>query len=209
MPDEKRTTEPSSGDTVGTAGRWTVLRWIAVAVMVLAALAYLVAIPLGAIPHQDRLATADVVLGVALIVGFAFFGSLTQVDLTPAGVSFKVRTLELRQEALQSELDAERARITRLFLNTMAPSMYEQLKKLRAGGFRDYKKTKDFEREMTNLRDAGYVEDFDWGRIPDNPADAADRADLSTHITITPLGKEFLDLRAGLAKEAGRQTDGG
>ena len=134
MPDETRTTEPSCGDRAGMARRWTALRWIAVAVMILSALAYLVAVPLGSIPHEDRLETAEVVLGVALIVGFAFFGSLTQVDLTSAGVSFKVRSLERRQEVLQSELDAVRERVTRLFFNTMAPSMYGQLVKLQAGG---------------------------------------------------------------------------
>lgn len=159
MPDETRTTEPSSDDRARMARRRTALRWIVVAVMVLGALAYLVAVPLGGVPHEDRLGTAEVVLGIALIAGFAFFGLLTQVDLTSAGVSFKLRSLERRQEVLQSELDAVRERVTRLFLNTMAPSMYGQLEKLRAGGFRDYEKTNDFEREMTNLRDAGYVAD--------------------------------------------------
>jgi hypothetical protein len=138
-----------------------------------------------------------VVLGVALIVGFAFFGSLTQVDLTSAGVSFKLRSLERRQEVLQSELDAVRERVTRLFLNTMAPSMYGQLVKLRAGHFRDYEKTKDFEREMTNLRDAGYVADFDWDAIP------AFGADLSAQIRITPLVRSFLPHESCSRKKQG------
>lgn len=64
MPNETRTTQPSSGDGAGMARRWTALRWIAVAVMVLCALAYLIAVPLGGIPHEDRLGTAEVVLGV-------------------------------------------------------------------------------------------------------------------------------------------------
>lgn len=203
MPGDTGTNEPSSSDSRRTASRWAALRWTVVAVMVSGAIAYLVAVPLGGIPREHRLGTADVVLGVGLIAGFAFFGSLTQVDLTSSGVSFKIRTLERRQEALQAELDAVRERVTRLFLNTMAPSMYGQLVKLRARGFADYQKTKDFEREMTNLRDAGYVEDFDWAAIPESGAD------LSAHIRITPLGEEFLALRALLATEAEHQAHEG
>ena len=56
---------------------------------------------------------------------------------------------------------------------------------------------------MTNLRDAGYVADFDWGAIP------AYGADLSAHVRITPLGEEFLALRELLAKEAGSQAEEG
>jgi hypothetical protein len=187
MSDELGSGERSAADNGGLSRVWTTLRWIAVAVMV----------PLGGIPRADRFGTAEAVLSVALIAGFAFFDSLTQVDVTSTGVSFKIRNLERRQKVLQSELDAVRDRVTALFLNTMAPSMYGQLAKLRAGGFRDYAKTRDFEREMTNLRDAGYVGDFDWAAIPDGSAD------LSAHIRITPLGEEFLDLRERLVREAG------
>jgi hypothetical protein len=201
MPDETSKSAPSLSDSSGTARRWTALRWTVVALMVFGALAYLVAVPLGGVPHDDRLESAEVGLGVALTAGFAFFGSLTQVDLTSAGLSFKIRSLERGQEALQSELNAVRERVTRLFLNTMAPSMYGQLLKLQAGAFTDYEKTKDFEREMTNLRDAGYVEDFDWGAIPNCGAD------LSDHISMTPLGEEFLALRALLAEEGEREPD--
>jgi hypothetical protein len=194
MADVTKPTAPPSGD--GPAPPRTALRSLAVAAMVLGALGYLVAVPLGEIPHEDRLATAEVVLGVALIAGFAFAGSLTQVDLTSAGVSFKLRSLERGQENLRSELDAVRERVTTLFLNTMAPSTYGQLLKLRGRNFFDYHKTEDFEREMTNLRDAGYVADFNWAAIP------AGGADLSNHIRITPLGEEFLALRELLTREA-------
>jgi hypothetical protein len=196
MADVTRPNAPPSGD--GPAPPWTALRWLAVAALVLGALGYLVAVPLGGVPHEDRLATAEVVLGVALIAGFAFAGSLTQVDLTSAGVSFKLRSLERGQDDLRSELDAVRERVTTLFLNTMAPSMYGQLVKLRGGNFFDYDKRKDFEREMTHLRDAGYVADFNWAEIPPGGAD------LSNHIRITPLGEEFLALRELLARESGR-----
>src|SRR4051794_40513352 len=144
MPDDEETLERSPRDGAETASRWMTLRWIVVGAMVLCAVAYLVAVPLGGVSGESRLGTADVVLGVALIAGFAFFGSLTQVDLTSAGVSFKIRGLERRTEALQSELELVRNRATRLFLNTMAPSMYGQLVKLRARGFTDYNKTDDF-----------------------------------------------------------------
>lgn len=167
------------------------MRWFVVVLITVAALVYLCAVPFGVFAPDNRLTAPETILAIALLGGFAFFDAIAEFNVGPLGV--KLRNLEKRQVELEKEIAGIRDRVTKLFLNTMAKSMYENLTKLSEGGF-EYEKTDDLIREITHLRDAGYVEDFDAHQI--RPRGEA----LEAFVRITPLGREFLELREYLAE---------
>jgi hypothetical protein len=89
--------------------------------------------------------------------------------------------------------------VSELFLVTMAPSMYENLKKLASGNFGKYEMSGGLERELIHLRDIGYIENI-WleniwleniwlENIPD------EGPNLSPYVTVTDVGRRFVHLR--------------
>ena len=170
------------------------VRWAVAAGVGILMLGYLVAVPLGLV--DKRLTTAEIVLAAALLVGVVLFDKVTDFTVGAAGVRFKLRTLEQRQSELETEIDRWRDRVTRLFLNAMAETKRTNLEKVRDGGY--YKRNEDFLRELTGLRDDGYLGDFDRSTIPEHGTA------LGEYIPITAQGREFLELRAMLVSESPR-----
>jgi hypothetical protein len=171
---------------------WTAARWSAVAVLGLLALGYLLAVPLGAVAPESRLSTPEVILAAALLGGLAFADRLHEIKF--GSVILTLREVQVRQAALESEVESFRERVTKLFLNTMAPSMYDNLVMLRDGRrpYDEYHRD-DLIREMVHLRDVGYVADFD-------PTQVERAGDLAQYIDVTDRGREFIHLRESLER---------
>jgi len=169
---------------------------LAVATLVLLILLYLLAVTFGIVASASRLGTPEIILVVALLAGLAFFDVLAEFTFGTTGLTFKLKRVEARQAELESEVDRLTNRVTELFLNTMAPSMYDNLVKLRDRRRGEYSLGNDLKREMTQLRDAGYLEDFNADGLPPKCDVLAD------YFTITPLGRQFLELRESLSRTA-------
>lgn len=108
-----------------------------------------------------------------------------------------VKIGEIRAElrSVRQRLDETNERITELFLLTMAPPMYENLRKIASGTFGPYEMTWGLERELYHLRDIGYVSVNSIRNIPRRGQN------LSDHVTITESGKLFVELREGLRSD--------
>jgi len=174
--------------------RWETVRWSGVAVLGVLALVYLFAVPLGIVAQDERLSTPEVILGGALLAGLAFADRLGELRF--GSVILTLRDVQVRQAKLETEVEAFRDRVTALFLNTMAPSMYRNLVSLR-DRHRPYDEAHraDLIREMTLLRDLGYVDDFDPNQIEP-------RGDLARQIQVTERGQEFIELREALESDS-------
>jgi hypothetical protein len=170
-----------------------VVGWAAVCGMLLLAVGYLVVVPLGLVPREDRLATPEIVLGVALIAAIAFSVQreydLSGLSVGSAGVTVRVvKRLQKDQAKLASTVSELTDEVTDLFLLTMAPSMFNNLAKLK-NGFGEYTMSDGLKRELLYLRESGYIKDFAPETIP------RQGPNLNAHITITPEGERFVKLR--------------
>ena len=115
---------------------------------------------------------------------------------------FDIVSLYLSKEGLRAEMNAVKEqvsetsdKINRLFMLTMSPAMYKNLRKLASGRFGHYKMNKGLERELYHLRDIGYIEVESIKQIPRPSGE-----DLSAHVTITETGKEFVELRESIER---------
>ncbi|CCH99993.1 hypothetical protein ACQY1Y_21475 [Microcystis ichthyoblabe FBCC-A1114] len=117
-----------------------------------------------------------------------------------SGSSIKVGPLEigeLRDEVrdVRKELSDVNEKVSDLFLTTMSPNMYFNLKKLKSGRFGNYEINKGLKRELYHLRDIGYIEVESITGIP------SEGRNLSDHVQITPTGKQFVELRENIESE--------
>jgi hypothetical protein len=71
--------------------------------------------------------------------------------------------------------------------------VFNNLKKLATGHFGHFKDNGGLRRELRHLRDIGYI--TVKGHIGDLPDEGPD---LSEFVTITPVGRQFLELRGSL-----------
>lgn len=71
--------------------------------------------------------------------------------------SFKLGELRRDLESVRDELDRTTRLASELFLSTMSPAMYVNLKKLNSGFFGPYGKNEGLARELYHLRSIGYI----------------------------------------------------
>jgi hypothetical protein len=109
---------------------------------------------------------------------------------------FDVGTLSVGKDGLRAELNAVKEqvaeadrRIDELFLLTMSPAMFLNLKKLASRRFGGYEMGPGLERELRHLRDIGYVDVQAIGAIPKTGPE------LAEFVTVTPAGERFVALR--------------
>jgi hypothetical protein len=117
-----------------------------------------------------------------------------------SGSSVKVGPVEigeLRKEvaSVRKELSDVNEKISNLFLTTMAPGIYYNLKKLNKGHFGHYNKSRTLERELYHLRNIGYIDVGSISNIPETGQD------LSEYVHVTETGKLFVELREMVEKE--------
>jgi hypothetical protein len=101
---------------------------------------------------------------------------------------------ELRNEVktVRDGLSELNQTVSKLFLSTMSPKMYFNLKKLASGSFGPFVKSKGLERELYHLRDIGYIDIESITKLPE------EGTNLSTFVTITDMGVRFVQLRESL-----------
>jgi hypothetical protein len=150
---------------------------------------------------KDFIPLFQTVLWILLIL-FGIFFFRRQLTILAAAIvqrverggGLKAGPFELQQltqdlATVKSELSDLDKRVVQLFLLTMSPYMYANLRKLASGRFGDYEMSKGLEREIRHLRDLGYVTVESVSSIP------ASGNELLDYVAITPTGKDFVELR--------------
>lgn len=109
---------------------------------------------------------------------------------------------ELREEiaSVRKGLSEINAKISGLFLATMSPAMYLNLKKLQQGNFGPYQKSKALERELHHLRNIGYVDIGAISMIPETGKL------YSEYVKVTETGNSFVELRDMVENERSNAT---
>ena len=136
-----------------------------------------------------------------ILVGVILFRE-TLVDRINKGGSlevgsvFKLGQVSQKIESVQQQVDGLYDRVGKLFLLTMAPAMYSNLKKLSTGNFGPYTKSSGLERELYHLRDIGYVNILSITDLPDRDEN------LSAYVTVTTTGQLFVQLREEIETRA-------
>jgi hypothetical protein len=107
-------------------------------------------------------------------------------------VARSIEAMQLRtalRDTRQRLVETERS-VAKLFLLTMSGPMYDNLKKMAAqAGFGLYTMSPGLRRELYHLRDIGYIDVVSIKAIPDRGPN------LSDHVRITEIGRQFVDLR--------------
>ena len=144
-------------------------------------------------------------LWIAAFIGVAWIfrreiGSLQRAmhERLQAGAAVKLAWLELGEvrtevHTMREQIDGMSQQVTALFLATMSPSMYLNLRKLESGRFGRFEATDGLTRELQHLRDLGYVEVNGIRQLPDTGDE------LSDYVAITPTGRDFVRLREASA----------
>jgi hypothetical protein len=107
------------------------------------------------------------------------------IEIGPQGVRLALRRLD----EVDRKLEQTRDRLDRLFLLTMSPAMYENLRKLDSGRFGHFTISEGLQRELYHLRDIGYIDVMSIQQLPPRGDD------LSKHVSVTEIGREFVRLR--------------
>ncbi|MDB5151107.1 MAG: hypothetical protein JWQ57_5127 [Mucilaginibacter sp.] len=120
------------------------------------------------------------------------------IDRLKKGSSIKLGIIELGEkvEEVKNDLENTNQKISRLFITTMGINLYANLKKIKDGNFGPFQKSEGLKRELYYLRDMGYIE------VPSISGIPGSGLNLSEHLAITPLGKEFVELREEILKDA-------
>lgn len=94
---------------------------------------------------------------------------------------------------MRGQIDDISHKVATLFLSTMSPTMYVNLRKLESGHLGPFEANDGLVRELRHLRDLGYIEVR--GSLRQLPASGPD---LSHFVTTTPTGRDFVTLRESL-----------
>jgi hypothetical protein len=115
---------------------------------------------------------------------------------------FDLGSLSVGKDGVRAELKAVKEqiaeadrRIDELFLQTMSPAMFLNLKKLTSRCFGPYEMGPGLERELRHLRDIGYVDVRAIGSIPKTGTELAEFA------KVTPAGQRFVAMRDQLERK--------
>ena len=137
-------------------------------------------------------------VAIGVIVLFAFRADLAAIRRAlvarlESGSSLKVGFLEIgaKLTEVQKEVGALQEKIGELFLLTMSPGMYMNLRKLESGHFGPFAKSSALERELRHLRDIGYIDIESISQLP------SEGAELSDFVDVTEIGRTFIELREG------------
>lgn len=101
---------------------------------------------------------------------------------------------EVKREVndIRGQVDDISQKVAALFLATMSPTMYLNLRKLDSGHYGPFEANDGLRRELQHLRDLGYIEVHGLRQLPSSGQD------LSQFVTITPTGRDFVKLRESL-----------
>ncbi|WP_130177791.1 hypothetical protein [Cryobacterium sp. SO1] len=142
---------------------------------------------------------------IAGIVTFVFRKDLAAIRRAvvarlESGSSLRVGFFEIGEELakVKDEVGALQNKVSELFLLTMSPAMYENLRKLGTGRFGAFVKSTALERELRHLRDIGYIRIDSIGQLP------SEGSQLNDFVDVTQIGGAFIELREGWSSVAVR-----
>lgn len=126
-------------------------------------------------------------------------GSTVKIGPVELG-ELKLQVTNVRAEVnnVRTDVTDLQDRVARLFLLAMSDNMFNNLRKLASGRFGSFEKSGGLERELRALRELGYLHVPGPGGVGGIPA----RGDnLSDFAQVTDTGRQFVQLREGLAAE--------
>jgi Predicted nucleotide-binding protein containing TIR-like domain len=120
---------------------------------------------------------------------------IRDLGISEAKVRKQVNEIQTRQEDAEKRISQTENKLESLFAFTMSDSMFDNLKKIETGNFGLYQNSGGLRRELRHLRDIGYIVcKGHIGHIPEKGDN------LSNFVSITPVGKKFVDFRNSLEK---------
>jgi hypothetical protein len=148
---------------------------------------------------STELLLAVVVVTTLLIFSFRL-EDITQANVTKNGLEVTLRNLNTKVNATddklkqaQAEIEANKEKLDNLFLLSMGPDLYANLKKIASAHFGEYHKPNNggLDRELRHLRNIGYIEvkDNAISKIPEHGEN------LSVYVWATETVKDFVTLR--------------
>jgi hypothetical protein len=198
---------PRNGQTAGSPA----LRAVPFALGTLLAITYLIAIPVGLISAKQRFGTPEIILAAVLLVILAFAAqteyAVTDLTFGSGGVSAHFRKIEAGLNELEAEVRALQVSLTGLV------TKFEliNLQKLAADGPAIVRFGDIMQRELTHLDAMEFIRPTDPRGLNALPADhggGLDDFDLKAYLEITQQGREYLLLRAQLAKRTATRQAG-
>jgi hypothetical protein len=137
------------------------------------------------------------VITILLIFSFRFD------DITKA--NFSKDGLEIDLSSLNKRLDETMKEVDNVFLTSMGPDLYMNLKKITSRHFGKYHKNPDggLDRELRHLRNIGYIEvkDNSISKIPEYGEN------LSDYVWATDTGMHFVALRESIEQRRAQGSD--
>ncbi len=123
-----------------------------------------------------------------------------------SGAQVKIGPIEIGQlkekvAEIKHDLDVTNDKVSNLFLTTMSPYMYANLRKIGSGRFGKYAMSKGLKRELYHLRDIGYISVESITSIP------KEGSDLSNYVSVTETGQKFINLREQTEKSKAQQGE--
>ena len=101
--------------------------------------------------------------------------------------------MQKKVEKAEENINDISEKVNTLFLMTMSPAMYDNLRKIVTEKFGPYDMTDILRRELYHLRSIGYIDVLSISKIPPHGHD------LSVYIKATQAGKQFTELREKLS----------
>jgi hypothetical protein len=193
-----------------TAGLST-LRAVPLVLVILLAISYLIAIPVGLISAKQRLGTPEIILAAVLLVTLAFAAqteyAVTDLTLGSGGVSAHFRKIEAGLNELEAEVRALQVSLTGLV------TKFEliHLQKLAADGPAIVRFGNIMQGELTHLDAMEFMRPTDprgLNALRDDHGSGLDDFDLKAYLEITQQGREYLLLRAQLATRTAMRQAG-
>ena len=177
------------------------------AALLLLATAYVLLIPLGYVPKDNRLQVEEVVLlGLLAIISSTLMESLAGITIGKHGLTARFKEMEHRQEKQEDELTRQQAEIRSLQVALQGIVTRYQLDKLvglsKEGEFLCHYGD-DLDNELKRLRALGLISNHAGTGLSDIRRDNKDRGemfDLKRFFYITEEGTEYLKLRGDLMR---------
>jgi len=142
--------------------------------------------------------SSALVIAISVISGLLIISprvfELVEFSISKDGLIAKINDAKDKAASAEKIVKESERKIDQLFANTMSDSMYGNLKKLtKPDGFGKFENNGGLRRELRHLRDVGYIKmNCHVGDLPD------EGYNLSDYAKITPVGKEFVNLREAL-----------
>lgn len=167
-------------------GGWIV--FISIAIVEIVLLFKFIHIPC----NSTTILPAIVIIAGLLMLSPRIFEIVT-FNLAKDKFSVELNRMQKKVEKAEENINDISEKVNTLFLMTMSPAMYDNLRKIVTEKFGPYDMTDILRRELYHLRSIGYIDVLSISKIPPHGHD------LSVYIKATQAGKQFTELREKLS----------